>query len=61
MLSVNVAAYDSVSSSAFDAALAQSVDFMSVAAYDYHGSWERRTAHSASTTDAVSYNSQVNS
>lgn len=48
MLSVNVVAYPDLADSGFDAKrLAPYVDFMSVPAFDYHGSWEQVTGHTA--------------
>lgn len=48
LLGVNVASYKNVATKAFDgAALARSADFITVPTYDYHGSWERVTGHTA--------------
>jgi chitinase len=57
MLSANLVAYPSIAKSAFDAAqLAKYVDFLSVPAFDYHGSWERVTGHTAPLNSADSLN-----
>ena len=48
MLGINLAGYTSLADSAFDgASLAKQADFLSVPAYDFHGSWERVTGHTA--------------
>ena len=57
MLSANLVAYPNIAKSAFDAAqLAKVVDFLSVPAFDYHGSWERVTGHTAPLNSADSLN-----
>ena len=47
-LGINVAGYAGLADLAFDAAqLAGSADFITVPAYDFHGSWEAITGHTA--------------
>jgi len=53
MLSVNVPGYENIAAAGFDAELAKSIDFMSVAAYDYHGSWESTTGLTAPISNIV--------
>ena len=48
LLGVNVASYKNVAMAAFDgAALGRSADFITVPAFDIHGSWESVTGHTA--------------
>ena len=48
LLGVNVAGYKKLAQSAFDGpALGQIADFITVPTYDFHGSWERVTGHTA--------------
>ena len=53
MVSVNVPGYENIVTSAFDAQLADNVDFMTIAAYDYHGSWEPVTGLTAPMSNIV--------
>ena len=47
-MGINLAGYTSLADNAFDgASLANEADFLSVPAYDFHGSWERVTGHTA--------------
>lgn len=57
VLGVNVAGYSGLSDMAFDGAqLAKSADYITVPAYDFHGSWERVTGHTAPLTGSGSDN-----
>ncbi|EFX87590.1 hypothetical protein DAPPUDRAFT_306550 [Daphnia pulex] len=48
LLGVNVASYKNLAMTAFDgAALGRSADFITVPAFDFHGSWESVTGHTA--------------
>ena len=60
MVSVNVPGYDNIAASGFDAKLANSVDFMSIAAHDYHGSWESVTGLTAPLSNVVRNRNLIN-
>lgn len=46
LLGISVSGYKEVIVKAYDiAALSESVDFMTVMTYDYHGAWEKQTGH----------------
>ena len=57
VLGVNVAGYTGIADTAFDgAALAKNADFITVPAYDFHGSWERMTGHTSPLKSSNSNN-----
>lgn len=63
-LGVAISGYKEVIESAYDlATISREADFLSAMTYDYHGGWERTTAHHTplipSPKDALSYYSIV--